>query len=213
MNIDQLINRLAAEGAQKPLPHPIKQAAFWLFGTVVYLVMLSSYSGLRSDVNNRLDDPVYALELALLSGVAVSASFAALCLSRPDSYQMPYLKYVSFGFLAGWALAAFTGSESFDWNQIFDAMTLGQIDCVWHITLFSLPPAIAIFMIARRGATIQWCWAGGMATLAVTAFAYLCMRLIEQTDNPAHLIVWHAMPILSLCVLGMMAGMFLLRWR
>ena len=213
MNMDRFINRLVAEGAQKPLPHPFKQALFWLGGTIAYLTVLSVYGGFRTDIIIRIGDPYYVLELALLFGVAASASFAALCLSRPDAYQMPFIKYGSFGFLALWAVAAAAGAEGLSWDNVLHAMTLGQFDCVWHITLFSVPPAIAIFMIVCRGATIQCCWAGSMATVAVTSFAYLCMRLVEQNDNPAHLVVWHALPIVLMCVLGMLAGMYLLRWR
>ena len=213
MDTELLINKLVKEGARQPLPHPFQQALFWLGGTIAYLTVLSGYSGLRSEIMDRLGDPIYALELALLIGMALSATLAALCLSRPDSYQKPVVKYVPFVFLALWVLAALAVADGLSWDTILHTMTLGQFDCVWHILLFSVPPAAAIFMIVRKGATIQTAWAGSMATLAVTSFAYLCMRLIEQNDNPAHLVVWHALPIVLLCVLGMLAGMYLLRWR
>jgi len=41
----------------------------------------------------------------------------------------------------------------------------------------------------------------------------MLMRLIEQNDNPAHLIVWHALPIMLMCMAGMMIGKFALKWR
>ncbi|PJB73582.1 MAG: hypothetical protein CO093_00365 [Alphaproteobacteria bacterium CG_4_9_14_3_um_filter_47_13] len=144
MNTEQLIDKLVAEGAQKPLPHPMKQAMFWLAGTMVWLAALSGYNGFRADMADKLADPFYVAELALL---------------------------------------------------------------------FGTPPGIAMFLIVRKGAPIQCCWAGSMATWSVTAFGYLCMRLIEQNDNPAHLIVWHALPIVLMCVAGMMMGKYALRWR
>lgn len=213
MDTNSLIDKLVKEGAQKPLPNPFMQALIWMGGTIAYLSALSFYFGLRSDMAEKLGDVIYLLEIALLFLMAVSASIAALCLSRPDSYQMPFIKYVPFGFLIVWAFTAFAASDGLSLDNMFHAMTLGQFDCPKDIALFSLPPALAIFMVVRKGATIQCCWAGSMATLAVTAFAYLCMRLIEQNDNPAHLIVWHALPIMLMCALGMMAGKFLLRWR
>lgn len=214
MNTDQLIDKLVAEGAQKPLPHPMKQAMFWLAGTLVWLAALSGYNGFRADFAEKLADPFYGLELILLFGMAFSAALAALCLSRPDGHQMPWIKYVPFGFIVPWAVAAFAGaSGEISFASICHSMTLGQFDCPWHILLFSAPPGIAMFLIVRRGAPIQCCWAGSMATWSVTAFGYLCMRLIEQNDNPPHLIVWHALPIVLMCIIGMMAGKYALRWR
>lgn len=49
-----------------------------------------------------------------------------------------------------------------------------------------------------------------MATLSVTALGYMRMRLIEQNDNPAYLIVWHALPIMLMCAAGMIIGKFAL---
>lgn len=212
MSTDDLIQTLAAKGARKPLPHLMLQALWWLAGTIVYLAALSGYNGFRADIMAKLASSAFVLELALLFSLAFSAALAALCLSRPDGHQMPWVKYLPFGFTAAWATATFSGSTDLSWATLFHSATLGQFDCPWHIALFSVPPGIAIFLIVRRGAPIQCCWAGGMVALSVTAFGYLCMRLVEQNDNPAHLIIWHAVPIMVMCVLGMMAGRFALRW-
>jgi len=213
MDTDKLIQKMVGEGAQKPLPHPVKQTLMWLAGTLVYLGVLGAYNGLRADIADKFSQGSYIAEIALLSVMAVSAALAEFYLSRPDAHQKPWTQYVPFGFLAIWVIAAFGGAGDISWGTLFHSMTLGQFDCPWHIALFSVPPGIAIFLIVRRGATIQCCWAGSMATLSVTAFGYMLMRLIEQNDNTAHLIVWHALPIVLMCGIGMMAGKFALKWR
>ena len=63
------------------------------------------------------------------------------------------------------------------------------------------------------GVAINYYWAGVMSTMSVTAFAYLFMRLVEGNDNPAHLIIWHIVPIILMCLLGIYAGRKALRWR
>lgn len=213
MGTDSLIAGMVTEGARKPLPHPLKQMALWLVGVAAYLAFVSTYSGFRADIAQKLTEPVYTLELALLFLMALSTAFAALCLSRPDSYQMPRVRYMPFVFLVLWALTAFAGSGDISWTKICYSMTLGQVDCFWHILLFSTPPGIAMFLLVRKGAPVECCWAGTMATWSVTSFGYLCMRLIEATDNAEHLIVWHALPIVMTCMIGMIAGKYILRWR
>ncbi len=214
MDTDQLIDQLASEGPQKPLPRPMKQVLFWLAGTFVWLGATAWYSGFRSDLLGKLVDPLYITELGLLFGMAFSSAIAALCLSRPDGYQKPWVKYIPFAFILPWAAAAFSGATGdITFTSICHSMTLGQFDCPWHILLFSAPPGVVMFLIIKRGAPIQCYWAGSMATWSVTSFGYLCMRLVEQNDNPAHLIVWHALPIVLICMMGMMLGKILLRWR
>jgi hypothetical protein len=212
MNTDRLIDELVAEGAQKPLPHPMKQAMIWLIGTLIYLAAFSVYMGFRADIAVKFADPLYIAELVFMSLTAISAGWAALCLSRPDCFQMPWIKYVPFDFLVFWAAVAFLGAENLNGAQIFHTATLCQFDCPWHILLFSLPPGIALFLLVRKGAPVQLYWAGSMATLSVTAFAYMCMRLLEMNDNPAHLLVWHTLPVMILSLAGMLAGKFTLRW-
>jgi hypothetical protein len=112
-----------------------------------------------------------------------------------------------------WAIVALFFAPEFNSENFLSVFTLSQCECPWHLFLISAPPGVVIFLIARQGASTECLWTGSMATLAVTSFGYLCMRLIEQNDNPAHLIVWHALPILLMCLAGMFLGKFVLKWR
>ncbi|NNE37337.1 MAG: DUF1109 family protein, partial [Gammaproteobacteria bacterium] len=96
--------------------------------------------------------------------------------------------------------------------NLINSVALVEVHCPIHIIGFSAIPAVVIFFLVRMGAVIRIYWAGVMSALSVTAFAYLFMRLVESNDNPAHLIIWHAIPILVLCLVGMYAGKKTLRW-
>ena len=212
MNTDQLIDKLVAEGAQKPLPHPAKQIFFWLIGALVYLAAFCLFVGFRGDIAVKLSEPLYIAELILMSLAALSAACAAVYLSRPDCGQVPWIKYVPFVFLTLWAAAAFLGFKNSGGLQIADIANQFKLDCPLTIFLFSLPPAIVLFLLIRKGAPMQLCWAGIMAALSVTAFAYAGMRLVEMNDNPAHLLFWHALPVMIISIAGMLAGKYTLRW-
>lgn len=212
MNTDQLIDKMVAEGAQKPLPHPIKQILFWTLGAFIYLAAFCLFLGFRGDIAVKLAEPLYIAELIFMSLAALSAACAAVYLSRPDCGQMPWVKYIPFGFIILWSVAAFLGFENFGGLQIVDIANQYNIDCPLTIFLFSLPPGIAMFLLVRKGAPMQLYWAGIMAALSVTAFAYVGMRLVEMNDNPAHLIFWHALPVMIMSIAGMLAGKYTLRW-
>ena len=212
MNTDRLIDKLVAEGAKKPLPHPMKQAMFWLIGTLMYLAAFSVYMGFRADIATKFAETLYIADIVFMSLTAMSAGWAALCLSRPDGCQMPWIKYIPFDFLVLWAAVAFLGAENLNGAKILNTVTLCQFDCTWHILLLSLPPGIVLFLLIRKGAPVQLYWAGIMATMSVTAFAYVCMRVLEMNDSPAHLLVWHALPVMIMSLVGMLAGKYTLRW-
>lgn len=214
MNTEQLIKQLVEEGAQEALPHPMKQTIKWLLVALLYLGGVSLFFGFRADIAVQLSTVSIDLELLFLLAMAVSAALAAFCLSRPDGHQMPWIKYIPFAFLLPWAITAFAGSAGdLQLANILHEMTLNQFGCPWHILLFSVPPGIVMFLALRKGATIRCCWAGLMAAWSVSAFAYMLMRLFEQNDDPAHLLVWHVFPIVLICIAGMMIGKFALRWR
>ncbi|MCC6599025.1 MAG: DUF1109 domain-containing protein [Alphaproteobacteria bacterium] len=218
MDTDSLIQTMVEEGASRPLPHPVKQTILWLAGTGFYLGFMGGYFGLRPDIVLKIDNFLYGLEIFFLCCMSVSTAMAAFCLSRPDGHQKPWMKYLPFGFAALWTVTAFTGAmDQIPIAEIFSAMSIamsrGAFDCPKHIALFSIPPGLAIFLIVRLGAPTQYLWAGSIATWSATSFGYLLLRLIEQNDNPAHLIVWHALPIVFMCALGMIIGKYALRWR
>ena len=214
MTIDKLINDLSSEGARRPLPGPMRQTLLWGAPTFGYFIVFGLFLGLRPDIGTKFAEPSYIAELVFLLGITLSAAVATCCLSRPDSHQKPWIKYIPLALLIPWGITAFANaSGEFSIADLMHTARLGRYDCPLYIALFSLPPGIALFFIARTGATIRCCWAGSMATFAVTAMAYLMMRCVEPNDNIAHLFIWHVMPIMLFCIAGMVIGHFSLKWR
>jgi hypothetical protein len=213
MNTNELIRRFIDEGAGRPLLHPMQQSALWIAGILAYLFIFLFFDGFRPGIAEKLALPGFMIELVMLFLVATSASFAAFCLSRPDGFQLPWIKFMPIPLLFIWAVVAFANEgDNLSLSILWNSIGLGQFDCPLHILLFSILPGVVIFFLVRMGATIRYYWAGAMSTLSVTAFAYLFMRLVENNDNPAHLIIWHALPISLICLVGMFAGRKAFRW-
>lgn len=214
METQRLIKTFVEEGAAAPLIHPVYQALLWMSGLCLYLLIFMYFDGFRPNLMQKLQNPGFIFELVILCLLGGSASLAAFCLSRPDSFQLPWVQYLPFLLFFVWGVTAFIGAgDEIAISNLLHSMTLGQFDCPWHILFFSCVPGIVIFVLIRMGASIHYYWAGFMATFSVTSLAYLFMRLVEDNDNPAHLIVWHALPIFLMCLLGMYAGRYALKWR
>lgn len=212
-SLDHLIDQLASEGAKKPLPHPVKQVAGWMFGIVLYLAVVTAVSGLRGDWAQKFTEPLYLVELMLLLTIGVSAAMAALCLARPDAHQIPWIRFVPLGLLVPWGIIAFGNVDMMNASILASGMKVSGFDCAVHLTVLSLLPALALFALLRKGAATRFFWAAGMACLSATSVVYLSMRILEQTDNPWHLLLWHALPAALLSLVGAALGRLILRWK
>ena len=210
--IDDLIGELAGEGARPPGLHPGYRCLVWLCVILVYLAGLSLVLGFRPDLGQKLAEAPYQLELVFLAAIIVTASLASAWLTLPDLNQQPWIRYLPLVPLAGFVLLVLATGKDIGWSGLMAGAAKTSVDCVWHILMFSVPPGLLIFLMMRQGATVRCCWAGGLATLTVSAFGYLCMRLIEPNDSVAHLLVWHMLPLVVMCILGMIAGRFVFRW-
>ena len=213
MSTDNFVRRLVDEGAQKPMPHLWTQFAAWMGGSVAWLAVLILHTGWRPDLASRLHSPSFVAELALLLATGIASALAALALARPDDYQRSWLRFVPFGLLAAWAVSAHLDMEPMTPSALIQAMNERHFDCIACILTYCVPPGLIMFFTIRHGAPIRSAWAGGMTAGSVTAFAYLLMRVTEPADNPFHLLIWHALPVLAVCLAGILAGRLFLRWR
>ena len=213
MNTNELISKFIDEGAGRPLLHPMWQSLLWISGILLYLFVFLIVDGFRPGITEMLAMPGFVLELFILVLIGTTATLAAFCLSRPDCLQLPWVTFTPFPFLIIWALVAFANQgDGTRMEYLWYSLSLDQFDCPLHIILFSTLPGIVLFFLVRMGAAIRYYWAGVMSTLSVTAFAYIFMRLVENNDNPTHLLVWHALPIFLMCMIGMVAARKALRW-
>jgi hypothetical protein len=214
-DMDALIESLAAEGPKKPMPHPLAQGAAWFAFTLLWMLAVAwiEQPGPRPDMLRKMMQPFYLPELALLLAMTLSAGLAALFLSRPDGFQKPSFQRLPFLFLGFWAVAAVLNAPGVTQEEMAAAFDPRQFDCVKCLLSFAVPPGIAMFLMVRRGAPAQGARAGLMAAWAAASFAYLCMRVFEPNDNPVHLLIWHALPVFLMCLLGWLAGRRLLRWK
>jgi hypothetical protein len=211
---DQLIASLVAEGAKKPLPSVYAQTLIAIAGLAIWLGFVASLEGIRPDINVKLTQLFYAPELILLAAISLSSTYAALVLSRPDSLQIPWVRFVPLIFTAAWAITATLNAPMPSVIPALpDMFNPKQFDCTACILSVSVPPGIAMFWMVRSGAPVHNGWAGTLSMLSITSLTYFFMRVIEQNDSPFHLFFFHALPVLALCLIGQLLGKKLLKIR
>ncbi len=216
MNIDSLIDELTEEGVKKPLPSPYMQTLIWLAPTSVMMVILMYFYGVRPDFAVKIQQPFFIAELVSLFILTITFTIVAFYYSRPDIYQKSWTVKVSCMILPVPYILGYLGAD--------DVMTIdGFIDtihndeigmqCALCITLFTVPPIIALFTMLKLGASVHPGKTGLLAAMASTTLSYAMLRIHEANDNPAHTVIWHILPVMVIVLLGVVGGHFLLKWK
>lgn len=208
-------NKLIATLTEDAVPvtpwRPSRVIAHWLGLAAAYLLAVTLGLGVRPDIMEKLLQPVYAMELLLCGLIAGTAGMAAACLALPDSYQKRWIKWVPFGPIAGLGALLLAGS-GIDAQVLFASASTPQYGVVLKLALLAVIPGIFLFVMLRRAAPVECCWAGSMATLAVGSMSYFTLRLVEMGGNTADVMLWCYLPMLLLTMVGMMLGKYLLLW-
>jgi hypothetical protein len=86
--------------------------------------------------------------------------------------------------------------------------------CALELTALAVVPCVALLWALARGAPLASRRAAGLSGGAGFLAAYLHLRLLCHIDQPAHLLVWHALPVaLGIGLVAAGGGWWLARWR
>src|SRR5437870_5265830 len=187
----ELIDSLAANVTPvRRLRPPLLRAAFWLALAALVLVLLAISHGVRPDLAQRLQQPVFAVGLvaSLLTGVL--AAVAAFVISLPDRSRR-------WLFLPAPALVAWVSTIGYgclsDWVSIApDGVRLGEAArCFATLVLTSLPLSLALLVMLRHAAPLRptaVTLTGGLAVAAITATA---LTLFHDLDATVMILMWN----------------------
>lgn len=215
MSIDNLINELTDEGVKKPLPAPWLQALYWFIPTLVFTAIVTYALGVRPDIDEKLSKSFYIGELLSLGLAIWFFTMTAFCYSRPDLYQRPWMIWVSFATLILPIIFGYMGASDFLTMVNFHESLHDHMGakCAKCITICAIPPILALFIMLRLGASPRPGITGLLAAVASTLFSYSILRVHEPNDNPAHIIIWHVVPVFVIAIIGVIAGYIFLKWK
>lgn len=212
MQTEALIHILAEDATpvRRLLP-PERRALLWLGATMVYLVGAVFAIGLRPDVAETVRDPRALLEIgaALATGMlAAMAAFCAACPGRPlweRGLPLPAV-ILWLGVLADSVLETWPSAPSHAITM--QATVAGLVD----LLLLSVPPALLLLAMLRRGVPIVPMVTGALAMLAAASLVAAALRFVHPEDASVTLLVWHFGPVVLLSLLGAVIGPRLLPW-
>ena len=209
-NTDNLIRELSRNlKPVQPLSRPWIRAATWLAILFPYVWVVLLMMGARRDLlPERISDTRFLLEQIFAFATGVTAVVAAFASVIPGQRRLfwawPLLP------LAAWLA---TLGESCVRAGVNTLSLQHDVRCLPYIVLLGTAPAIALWIMLRRGAPLTPRWTAALGALAAAGLGNFCVRLGHPEDVTVMLLVWHAGGVIVLSALASVAGRTFLNWR
>lgn len=209
---EDLIRTLSENCAPiRPLAHPAWRALIWFAISLCYVALVVVVMGLRPDFFSKIADPQFATEVAaafLTSVVAAAGAFSAGCPARPA-----WERFAAGFFFLIWAGALVVGC----WRDVAafgvsGLLSHSDVYCLPTILAISIPAAIFILLMVKRGAPIAPFVTIGLAALASTALAAAALRLSFRQDAAVSVCIWQFGSVVLLTGIASLFGRALLHW-
>jgi hypothetical protein len=190
-----------------PLPRAALRAGLFALAALAlgFTVLLFTHAP-RPDLAVTLYQPVYIVQGFAMFMAGLLAGFAAFRLSVPDTKVRTPVKAALAAASGAWLVLIVS-----ELLQAGFAMPPPAESCLIGLTLAMAAPLVLGIVMVIRSAPVWRGWAGYALVLSVGSFAALAMRFICPNDSPAHLLVWHFLPVAIFAALGIFLGKILLK--
>ena len=187
----ELIVLLAANARPvRRLRSPLERTGVWLLLAAAVFVLLAVGHGVRPDLAQRIEHPVFVLGMAASLLTGVLAAVASFLISLPDRSRAWALLPVPT--LVIWVLTVSYGCLS-SWVAIGpDGMQVEEVArCFATLLLTSLPLSLALYLMLRHAALIRPAAVTMTGSLAVAAVTATSLSLLHNLDATIMVFVWN----------------------
>ena len=208
MRTEVLIHQLAMElKPVRPLGRPVTRLSLWLLFAVALTSLGIVLIGVRPDLLTAFTNSTFFLRASLSLAVSIIAALAAFTLSVPGSDRRwpSWLLWVPVGGMLLLLGYLFYSAESY--------LPGVGLKCLRTIVIFSIGGSLLLYFMLKEAAPLRSGTVGLLAALGAAAFANFGTQFVCKIDAPGHFLVWHLVPIVLLCGIGILVGRLVFRWN
>ena len=207
-----LIASLAANVTPvRRLRPPLLRAGLWVGFAVVVLALFTVLHGVRTDFDERLNEPNFALGLAGALMTGILAAVAAFELSLPDRSKLwiwlsapavvLWASTIGYGCLTNWVSLAPGG------------IRLGTTArCFATLVLTSVPLSLVLLVMLRHAALVRPTIVASSASLAVAGITATALSLFHNIDATVMVLLWNVVSAALIVLVGGTFGRRMFSW-
>jgi hypothetical protein len=213
MRTDSLLDRLSQDLRPVRRRSILREALFLLLLGAVEVAAFLGMGFMRPDMPMAMEAPSFWWKLSSMGLIAVLGASVAILSSDPVRSPRRGLVWILICIVAifatGWLIdAAGNGLADLlrrlDWPQ--------GVQCVWKMVVLSIPPAIALAVLLRRGAPTDLAGTALAAGLSSAAWGAFVFVFACPSDDPLYIAVWYTVGCSIVTILGRAILVPLSRW-
>jgi hypothetical protein len=190
-NTEELIEVLVDSAIPvRRLRPPLVRAALWLLLAAFVLALIAIAHGVRPDIDERLQQPMFIIGMTSALATAILAAVASFEISLPDASR--WWAILPVPALALWFSTVGYGCFT-DWISIGpDGIHMGEaVQCFATLLMTSVPLSIAIVIMLRYAALLRPGEVSVTAGLAVAAMTAFALSLFHSLDATVMILMWN----------------------
>jgi hypothetical protein len=200
---DLIVDLVDRSGPVTVLARPATRFVGWWLVSIACALAAVMVFGPKPQLREYLDQPEFVTIAIFALGTAALAAAASLVLAVPGAEKLPVLRSTAATVALVWILAAI-GAVVRSGNGLAGASDWPI--CFVRVVAIGLIPTIVLFRMLRRAAPLRLMWTSALAVLAGLATGAMAIQFICPVDNPAHSLLGHAGPVVSLTLIGAFAA-------
>lgn len=190
---------------------PLVRAGLWLLFATFVLGLIAVAHGVRPDISERLQQPVFVIGMfgALTTGIL--AAIASFRISLPDGPRLWLL--LPAPALALWVSTIGYGCFT-DWVSLGpNGIRMGEaVRCFATLLLTSVPLSIAMLVMLRYAALLHPTAVSIMGGLAIAAMTSFALSLVHDLDASVMILVWNLGSAAMIAGLSSLFGRAMFTW-
>jgi hypothetical protein len=213
MRTDSLVDRLSQDLRPVRRRSIAREALLLLLLGVIEVATFLGMGFMRPDMPTAVEARSFWWKLTSTGLIAVLGAGVAILSSDPVRSPRRGLRWILVCIVAilasGWLIDA-SGNGIADLVRRLDWS--GGLQCVWKMVALSIPPAIALGVIVRRGAPTDragTALAAGLSSAACGAFVFV---FACPSDDPLYIAVWYTVGCSTVTIVGRAVLVRLSRW-
>jgi hypothetical protein len=193
--IDRVIDELVRDARPvRRLWSPGLRLLAWVV-VVCATTALVALAGLRPGAAGLVTKPLVLAEIASLGTATLAAAWIAFRASIPG-LDRGRAGAILVGSLATGAVLSLAQTRPLIGGSL-SAFVGAGIGCTLSSIVIAVIPTAALIWAVARGAALHAAWAGATAGLAAAVWSYLLTQLRCQSDETAHVVVWHGLAVVA----------------
>jgi hypothetical protein len=213
MRTESLVDRLSQDLRPVRRRSIVREALLLLLLAVVEVAAFLGMGFMRPDMPMAMDAPSFWWKLSSMGLIAVLGAGVAILSADPVRSPRRGLRWILVCIVAilasGWLIDA-AGNGLAD---LFRRLDWWQgLQCVWKMVVLSIPPAIALGVLIRRGAPTERAGTALAASLSSAAWGAFVFVFACPSDDPLYIAVWYTLGCSIVTILGRTILIRLSRW-